>query len=560
MEVQNTYLSKRPYRKDFAKNEVGQKLIGLMSNRFDKPFRSYWEQFGFEIGGPVCCAYLEWIIEELKTKHSNITDIAFIARDGWLLKKIFDKLPNSKEIRSHYVYAPRTLAVLCREKGMRDEYAEYLKSLGLASGKIAVVDTVTMKFSSQRLISDAINNEVIGFFWVVLGSNNKLGQGLAFETFQQQRYHTIAVWNVMEFIMTSPEASIKSLTAGKPIYRKASADEEHRQIIFHDIEQGVLDFSERYFSSEQTKNIGNDFITKWVNDFLRNPNGKDKEAFLNVNISEREDHADSIPLDPFMQCSNKSLIKRMKDCLWLYSQSHSGLYSFLHFGNCTYKKIKRTIQATACKKYDGNNPIDFAKQLSTYDVISFDIFDTLIKRKVAKPTDLFFVIENESGLVDFHKNRIEMEAEARRLAGESGETDIYRIYDLLARKYNTDKDYLIQQEVEAEMRTCLANPEFTKVYEELKKRGAHMIATSDMYLPSEVLRNLLDNCGYHAIEQVFVSCEYGCGKANGELQKVAASKLGESLRYVHIGDNFFSDVKGSAIAGWTAIWYKCKTV
>ena len=85
-----------------------------------------------------------------------------------------------------------------------------------------------------------------------------------------------------------------------------------------------------------------------------------------------------------------------------------------------------------------------------------------------------------------------------------------------------------------------------------------MIATSDMYIPETILQNLLHEKGFNQISRVFVSCDYGFGKRHGELQKAIQKELGTDLRYIHIGDNLLSDVRGSIAAGWNAILYKAR--
>ena len=56
-----------------------------------------------------------------------------------------------------------------------------------------------------------------------------------------------------------------------------------------------------------------------------------------------------------------------------------------------------------------------------YPVVAFDVFDTLIKRDVARPTDLFALLG-----ADFAKARTQAEAEAR--AAKSGEVTLAEIY------------------------------------------------------------------------------------------------------------------------------------
>ena len=48
-----------------------------------------------------------------------------------------------------------------------------------------------------------------------------------------------------------------------------------------------------------------------------------------------------------------------------------------------------------------------------YDIISFDIFDTLIKRDINKPTDVFELIEEKYNIKNYKNMRIKAEKTAR---------------------------------------------------------------------------------------------------------------------------------------------------
>ena len=47
------------------------------------------------------------------------------------------------------------------------------------------------------------------------------------------------------------------------------------------------------------------------------------------------------------------------------------------------------------------NQEELYKQIEAYDVISFDIFDTILYRKVEKPTGIFRIMAQEMGRADF---------------------------------------------------------------------------------------------------------------------------------------------------------------
>lgn len=551
------YLQKRPYRKTSFGSTETKFLLNLMEKKFSSEVDNYWERFGYEIGGPVCYGYVKWIIDEIEQSHPDITDLAFVARDGWLLQKVFDLLPHRTDLRSHYLYAPRTMNLLCQDKGKHAEYKKYLSGKAFGNGTLAVVDTVTMKFSSQRLISSAVEQNTHGFFWVILDSPKDYGASLSFSTYQTAHYHTIRCWNLMEFIMTSPEPPIRSMERSKPVYRSTNAFEAQRGAIFEQIEAGVLEFVRDVCAKGEFLELNNVFVTEWVNNFLKYPAQEDIAAFENVMFSELEDHSDSIPLNPFGQ--QKFSFKTLKDRLWLFSQRHKYLYRVLHAGNAVWKRTKMWLKGKHCLKFNGNDLQKMAETLSQYDVVSFDVFDTLIFREVDKPTELFYGLEGKNGLFDFHDNRILAEAAARRNSGKpNGEVNLFDIYQELSKHYMLDTEKGVNEELAAEKAVCYANPVMKELYQMLVSKGCRIIAVSDMYIPGKRLRELLGNCGYADIECVFVSCDHGVGKGTGSLQKLVQSKLGGSLRFVHIGDNYSSDVQGSEMAGWSAVWYRKK--
>lgn len=553
------YLELRPYREKLLQNENGVVLLKLMQQGFARGFKGYWEQFGYEIGGPVCYAYTKWLSDDIDRNHPEITDIAFVARDGWLLKKIYDLLPGHVSVSSHYVYAPRSLALLWHEAGMKKEYQRYLDSVDFGEGVVAVVDTVTMKFSSQQLLDNALENKTFGYYWVVLDREGRFQKDFRFSTYQQKRYHTIRVWNLMEFIMSSPEPPIQSMADEKPIYREANSDECKREELFLELEEGVLSFVRDFLAEGKQTELNNRCITEWVNDFLKNPDDSDKRAFEGIMFSERADHADSVPLDPFGQNKIPHTPRALKERIWLFSQKRKILYIVLHKVNHAIRNTEQFLRGFGYVRYNGECPWILADRLAKYDVVSFDIFDTLIHRRVKEPTDLFYELEKQSGLCDFHEKRILAEWNARQTRGTNGEINIFDIYDELVLYYGQGSKELALQEIEAERMTCYADQALATLYQILMEKNVRMIATSDMYLPSQYLREILEGCGYGGIEQVFVSCEYGAGKADGALQRMVQSELGEELRYVHIGDNQFSDVHGSRKAGWDAVWYRRKT-
>ena len=172
-----------------------------------------------------------------------------------------------------------------------------------------------------------------------------------------------------------------------------------------------------------------------------------------------------------------------------------------------------------------------------YNVITFDVFDTLLIRDVLKPIDVFWLV---GGNV-FRYRRIMAEYLAN-MSSKKEEITIQDIYKFLPQKY-------MEQEINVEKAVCRANPSVERVYHELKKAGKRIFAISDMYLSKNVVSELLHSAGY-SFEDIYVSSEYGVRKQSGKLFEVFCQK--EEINredILHIGDNPDADGKGSDLAG-----------
>lgn len=206
-----------------------------------------------------------------------------------------------------------------------------------------------------------------------------------------------------------------------------------------------------------------------------------------------------------------------------------------------------------------SRPIDLANMAMKYDVISFDIFDTLILRPFDDPKSVFTVAGEKLKYFKFKVMRTNAERAVRlKRFDETGsfEVDIYDIYDELNRMTNIDKDEGIKTELETELSLCYGNPYMLDVFNMLKEQGKRIIITSDMYWRSEHLDALLKKCGYEGYSRIYVSCEHNAGKSEGKLFNIIKSELGGKLSYLHIGDNYNADIEGAKAAGIDNFFYQ----
>jgi predicted HAD superfamily hydrolase len=83
---------------------------GIISLRsLNNANKSYWYWFGYQYSGLVIYAFCKWLLCELS--NEKINNVFFLARDGQIIKKVFDVL-KPKEIRSEYMFASRRCLIL----------------------------------------------------------------------------------------------------------------------------------------------------------------------------------------------------------------------------------------------------------------------------------------------------------------------------------------------------------------------------------------------------------------------------------------------------------------
>lgn len=178
------------------------------------------------------------------------------------------------------------------------------------------------------------------------------------------------------------------------------------------------------------------------------------------------------------------------------------------------------------------------------DVVSFDIYDTLIMRKVFMPQDVFKLVEKRIQLqlglnLDFYQARLAVDLKCN---------DAFMLLDTvymeLNKKLRLEKEALeaIKQiEIETEMECCVPRRDMIALYNEVAaKKEVYLI--SDMYLPTEVINKILRACGVEKTENLWISGEKKKNKKSGLLWKSYSEEIVRGRRAIHIGDNPQSDI------------------
>ena len=193
--------------------------------------------------------------------------------------------------------------------------------------------------------------------------------------------------------------------------------------------------------------------------------------------------------------------------------------------------------------------------LASYDVISFDIFDTALYRKVEYPIDVFAIMSSEMQYNDFGKIRKDAEREARDLKEKetgSREITISDIYNVLLKNNGIEKKWQ-EREVELEFDVLEPNPYIFAVYKKLIEARKTVVFMSDMYLTEDIIRGILCKNGYIGYKKIYLSCEYGTRKGDGTLQEELINDYKDKT-IIHVGDSEHADVKKTMEAGIDAFY------
>ena len=205
------------------------------------------------------------------------------------------------------------------------------------------------------------------------------------------------------------------------------------------------------------------------------------------------------------------------------------------------------------------SPEQLAARLAAYDVVTFDVFDTLLLRPLARPEDAFYLLGARLGYPDLRRLRIQAEEEARRrkeLAAGSREVTLEEIWAVLAPETGLSPEEGMAAERRLEFDLCRANPYFLPVVAALRRQGKTLAVLSDMYLEEETVAALLDRCGFGTFDACLVSGERGSSKSGGGLYRLAQKLLGPGRACAHVGDDPWADQRQAEAAGWAAFPYR----
>lgn len=286
--------------------------VGMfVANIFNSPFQfenvnrkicvSNTENIGYLFCAPLIMDFTYWFGKQVKSY--NLKNIWFCARDGFLIKQLFEQM--YPEMKSEYFLTSRISAVragmlsesdimyvdsmrysgevedslltrfgidaeflkldeISIEKEGLLKYADvifkkslkkrrnnekYIKNLSVNDGRIALFDFVA-KGTSQMYIQRMVSNEILGLYFLQLEPEFMSDKGLNIVSFytdnEKEDSAIFDNYYILETIITSPEPSVEEFDEnGKVVYAQETRREKDI-ICFMKAQQGIVEYTKKY--------------------------------------------------------------------------------------------------------------------------------------------------------------------------------------------------------------------------------------------------------------------------------------------------------------------------
>ncbi|WP_265611387.1 DUF4422 domain-containing protein [Campylobacter jejuni] len=329
-------------------NITSSVILGFMLKKwlYSKNQYEYWKNIGYCYGGPICYALAKFTYSE--AIREKLCNFIFVARDGFVIKKIFDliqsKQPN-KKIKTHYIRAPRIINLLINldldssfswdkagsiirsfkkyiinfenininklthlekldliksnwdelkkiSKIKYLEYCKYIANFNIKASKIGFFDLSANSFSSMKIFHAVFpkSTKIKGYYWNVLSDAyvNKFDYKAfnSLDTFLDN-------YAISELLITSNELPIEDIMLDGKFKFLDNKLEKQRVQITDKIIEGEIEFSNdllSVFGNRFDLIFDNATLIDYINYFTNNTLFNDKYFLENVYQAVNEDH------------------------------------------------------------------------------------------------------------------------------------------------------------------------------------------------------------------------------------------------------------------------------
>ncbi|WP_285350051.1 rhamnan synthesis F family protein [Pseudomonas sp. ME-P-057] len=207
----------------------------------------------------------------------------------------------------------------------------------------------------------------------------------------------------------------------------------------------------------------------------------------------------------------------------------------------------------------------FQSRLKTFSHVSFDVFDTLVRRKHTAADYAKFKLGKEIAQAkqvesahSFVQLRNDAEYTLRKRSNFQGDVSLKDIYMEISAVLNIQQEHalqLMEREFELDLDSILAKNEMVDIFNGLASAGHILWVISDTYYSGTQVSLMLRKAGIAAPYRLLVSSEEKKRKDNGSMWHMVKSDLRREgvSNHVHVGDNVVADSQIPGDLGLTTI-------
>ena len=195
-----------------------------------------------------------------------------------------------------------------------------------------------------------------------------------------------------------------------------------------------------------------------------------------------------------------------------------------------------------------NFPSALAAAIEHADLISFALFDTLLRRPFLAPSHLFDYVEQTTSMPHFGAMRRTAEAAARVRHKAQPDVTLSQIYERLAIPHDP------AAELEQEKALLYPRSSIVQLFRRARALRKKIAIVSDMYIGSKDIAEILAS---HDLtpDILIISGPDNCAKGDGSSYRKLIERSGLSAsKILHIGDNHDADFAAPDRLGLKALW------
>lgn len=183
--------------------------------------------------------------------------------------------------------------------------------------------------------------------------------------------------------------------------------------------------------------------------------------------------------------------------------------------------------------------------ISEVEAVSFDLFDTLVMRKIANPQDVCELVEAKlakQGITILNLAQKRLQAEKSCFFGRAPRlVEIYRVVLDQIQDCPISPEELVDLEFQTELTLLVPRRDMVEVLKKAKSMGKRILLTSDTYYSKKQIEQILcmNQISVADIDACILSCEHDTGKGAHLFDKLIEQAGTKSI--LHIGDDMIAD-------------------